>query len=285
MTELSDPCNRTGNGRVRLGHSGFLRYTRSLTPLGFIAIVGCADVLGYDNVSLGDSTGGASASGGTGSSGGNAGQPGNGGGGPPSGGGVASGGGGAPNGGSGAPSGGGSTSGGGSPGGGGAPSGGGGTTATGGTIGSHYETLTNPNGTGNEPGGVIPVCCVPSSTEKSGIDQVFTLLNQHRLANGKSALAYDTKLEAAIEGHAHHMALHSFWGHDAPESAVSSPWVRASLCGTSANGENLGNGYGSPASVMDGWKNSPGHNANMLGDFSRVGIGKYNTYWGQLFGN
>ncbi len=280
-----------------------MRCTRSLTPLGFLAIVGCANVLGYDDVSFGDGTGGAiygtggaSASGGSGGLGGTAGQPAgeggpSGGGGAPSGGSVSSSGGGPPNGGGGSPSGGGSTSGGGSPGGGGtlsgggAPSGGGGTTGTGGTTGSHYETLTNPNGSGNEPGGVIPVCCVPSSTEKSEIDQVFNLLNQHRLANGKSALAYDTKLEAAIEGHAHHMAVHSFWGHDAPESAVSSPWVRASLCGTSANGENLGNGYSSPASVMDGWKNSPGHNANMLGDFSRVGIGKYGSFWGQLFGS
>jgi uncharacterized protein YkwD len=129
------------------------------------------------------------------------------------------------------------------------------------------------------------VCCVPSSTEKSRITANFNLVNQHRLANGKSALAYDTKLEAAIEGHCHHMVSHSFFAHDAPESSVSSPWTRANLCGTSANGENIYYGSTSAESAFNAWKNSSGHNANMLnGSFKRVGIGNYGSRWGQLFG-
>jgi uncharacterized protein YkwD len=115
---------------------------------------------------------------------------------------------------------------------------------------------------------------------------VFALLNDYRISNGRSALTYDTKLEATIQGHCIHMGIHSFFDHTAPESAVSSPWTRANLCGTSANGENIANGYSSPAAVMTGWKNSPGHNANMLNSsFTRVGIGYYQGYWGQIFGN
>ncbi|MBI5535884.1 MAG: CAP domain-containing protein [Deltaproteobacteria bacterium] len=154
----------------------------------------------------------------------------------------------------------------------------------------HHETKTDPGGTGNEPGGVIPVCCVPSTQEKQFITEVFNLLNQHRANNGVGPLSYDNNLEAAIEGHCHHMAAHDFFSHTAPEGAVSSPWDRAALCGTSASGENIAVGQGSPAEVMDSWKNSPGHNANMLnGGFSRVGIGFYaggswGTYWGQIFG-
>ncbi len=132
---------------------------------------------------------------------------------------------------------------------------------------------------------MIPVCCVPSATEKSRITEGFNLLNQHRIANNKSALAYDTKLEAAIEGHCHHMVIHSFFAHDAPEAAISSPWTRANLCGTSANGENIYYGSSNPANAMNAWINSPGHNQNMLGNFKRVGIGNYNTHWGQLFGS
>jgi uncharacterized protein YkwD len=133
---------------------------------------------------------------------------------------------------------------------------------------------------------VIPVCCVPSTSEKSAIDQGFTLLNQHRAANGVGALAYDTKLEATIEGHCHHMATHTFFSHTAPESSVSSPWTRANLCGTSANGENIYYGSSSPSAAMNAWKQSPGHNQNMLnGGFNRVGIGLYGTRWGQIFGN
>lgn len=172
---------------------------------------------------------------------------------------------------------------------GGVATGGTGGSSTGGATGSHYETKTETGATGNEPGGIIPVCCVPSATEKAGIDEVFKLLNQHRLANGKSALAYDLKLEAAIVGHCHHMVTHPFSAHDAPEAVVGTPWTRATLCGagtTNYHGENIYWGSSTPTAPMDWWKGSPGHNANMLsGNFTRVGIGNYGTRWGQLFGS
>jgi hypothetical protein len=139
----------------------------------------------------------------------------------------------------------------------------------------HHETKTNTGATGKETDGLIPVCCVPSAQEKIVIMEVFDLLNKHRQANGKPALTYDAKLEAAIEGHCHHMAAHDFFAHTAPESSVSSPWTRAGLCGTSAAGENIAAGQQTAAAVMQSWINSPGHNANMLGNFSRVGIGYF----------
>lgn len=177
-----------------------------------------------------------------------------------------------------------------------APPGSGGTTGspgsttgggTSGGSGSHTEVLTTSGGTGGE-GSNIPTCCTPSSDEKSKIDEVFSQLNAYRASQGKSALTYDIKLEQAIEGHCHHMSVHSFFAHEAPESAVQSPWTRANKCGTSAGGENIAKGYSTPTSVMNGWKNSPGHNANMLNSsWKRVGIGYYTSgnYWGQLFGN
>ncbi len=56
-------------------------------------------------------------------------------------------------------------------------------------------------------------------------------------------------------------------------------------------GENVAAGYSSPKSVAEGWKNSPGHYANMINaSFSKIGIGMaqlsgttYGTYWAQLF--
>jgi uncharacterized protein YkwD len=142
--------------------------------------------------------------------------------------------------------------------------------------------------TGDEPACVIPVCCTPATTEKSSVDEVFRLLNAHRANNGISALAYDSLLESAIQGHCQHTSVHSFFDHNAPESSVTSPWTRATLCGTSANGENIAQGYATPAEVMTGWTNSSGHNANMLNSqFSRVGVGYEETgrYWGQIFGS
>jgi uncharacterized protein YkwD len=154
--------------------------------------------------------------------------------------------------------------------------------------GTHEDLTTFPNGTGGEPGGLIPVCCAPSAEEKKFIMEVFALLNQHRQSKGRAPLTYDDKLESAIMGHCHHMAAHGFFDHNAPENSVGDPWTRAEACGTSASGENIAVGQQSPQEVMDSWTWSPGHNANMLGDFTRVGIGFYaggewGTYWGQIF--
>ena len=169
---------------------------------------------------------------------------------------------------------------------GGSSSTGGGTSGTG-SGGSSDGTcsLEQSGATGNEPGGVIPVCCAPTAAEKAEIDAVFTLVNEHRAANGVAALAYDAELEAAIQGHCIHMDQHPFFDHTAPEPPVSSPWTRAELCGTSAGGENIANGQSSPEAVMASWKSSSGHNQNMLSsDFTRIGIGRHGSYWGQLFG-
>jgi uncharacterized protein YkwD len=171
----------------------------------------------------------------------------------------------------------------------------GGRTSTGGTMtgmggstpGTPAEcSVTRDGATGDEPGGLIPVCCTPAAAEKALIEEVFTLLNEHRMANGESALAYDTELESAVQGHCVHMSQHSFFAHEAEEEGVVTPWDRAKLCGTSANGENIAQGQRSPADVMEDWTNSSGHNQNMLAsNFKRVGIGYTadGRYWGQLF--
>nr|PZN24878.1 MAG: hypothetical protein DIU78_11315 [Pseudomonadota bacterium] len=147
-------------------------------------------------------------------------------------------------------------------------------------------SLSLPGATGNEPMGRIPVCCAPTEEEKVDITEVFTLLNEHRMANGRSALAYDDALEAAIQGHCVHMQQHSFFDHESEEESVGDPWERAELCGTRANGENIARGQRSPAAVMEAWIESSGHNQNMLNErFRRVGIGHVasGNYWGQLF--
>lgn len=60
-----------------------------------------------------------------------------------------------------------------------------------------------------------------------------------------------------------------------------------------ATGENMAAGYQTPAEVVEGWMNSPGHRANILDeDFNQIGIGyayrygtNYSHYWIQIFTN
>jgi hypothetical protein len=140
-------------------------------------------------------------------------------------------------------------------------------------------------GTGNEPDGMIPVCCVPGDEEKIMIEVMFVLLNEYRTANNIAPLAYDHHLGNCIQAHCQHMAVHSFFDHTAPEPAVADLLTRAALCGTTASGENIAMFQATAQDAIDGWKLSSGHNQNMLNPgFTRVGLGYYERYWGQLFG-
>src|SRR5690606_30655856 len=133
--------------------------------------------------------------------------------------------------------------------------------------------------------GEVPVCCTPQGSDREDVDEVFELLNAYRVSQGIDALAYDPVLEEAMQGHCKHMDQADFFAHESPVRELTTPWDRAEICGTSANAENIAAGQNSPAAVMDGWRNSSGHDRNMRSTgSSRVGIGKYGRYWGQIFG-
>ena len=103
------------------------------------------------------------------------------------------------------------------------------------------------------------------------------------------------KLVAAARGHSNDMAINDFFSHTGSDG--SSPWDRIERQGYSlaSGGENIAAGYSTPASVMDGWMNSPGHRANILNcGFTEIGIGyayladdtgsvNYHHYWTQDF--
>lgn len=146
-------------------------------------------------------------------------------------------------------------------------------------------SLTYTGGTGNEAGGVIPVCCAPTATEKADVDEVFRLLNAYRASKGKAPVTYDPELEASVQGHCLHMSEHGFFSHSSPESSVRSSFKRGPLCGATVNAEIIAKGQTSPERAMSSWRNSPGHNAVMLGSYTRVGIGHAGPYWAQVFGN
>ena len=121
-------------------------------------------------------------------------------------------------------------------------------------------------------------------------------INDYRAQNGLGALAACTSLNRAAQGHSEDMRDNNYFDHIGLDG--SEPWDRAcdacyeKGCGPStAMGENIAAGQPDAASVFDAWKNSPGHNANMLGgSFTQIGIGKatgggeYGVYWTNVFG-
>ena len=111
--------------------------------------------------------------------------------------------------------------------------------------------------------------------------QVLGIVNQERAKEGLSPLKMNAELLQTAMLRAAECSI--YFSHTRPDgspcfSACSAMW-----------GENIASGYGSPASVMNGWMNSAGHRSNILGEsYSTIGIGcvmrNGSLYWVQCFG-
>lgn len=136
------------------------------------------------------------------------------------------------------------------------------------------------------PPAPLPVPAVPSADPAEG--EVLALVNAQRSANGCGPVAWDEGLAAVARSHSDDMAARDYFSHTTPEGA--DPFQRAAAAGQSASAENIAAGQPTPAVVMDGWMNSPGHRANILNcSLTRLGVGvgyggSYGIYWTQLFG-
>jgi len=96
--------------------------------------------------------------------------------------------------------------------------------------------------------------------------EVLAATNKHRRSNGKSELTLDSKLTASAQEWARKLANtcefehrpHNQWpSHAGAENlAGSCEWYPQGI-----------------TPVFDNWKNSPGHNVNMLGDHKVMGVG------------
>ena len=99
--------------------------------------------------------------------------------------------------------------------------------------------------------------------DESGV--IFSLLNQARNGEGRSSLERMAALDAVALEWAKAMAASGTLSHNQSlSSQIPGGW--------SFIGENVARGYPSGSSMHEGWWSSSGHRANMLGDFTDVGI-------------
>jgi uncharacterized protein YkwD len=111
------------------------------------------------------------------------------------------------------------------------------------------------------------------------------VLNLLRARVGIGALALDVKLCAASRDHSKDMQEFNFFDHVSPVPGKEEPWDRAKLHGTTASSENIYQGGERGEDAIEGWWHSPGHHANMMAAGPRrVGMGKHEGFWTQLFG-
>ncbi|RAW23469.1 hypothetical protein PC110_g20096 [Phytophthora cactorum] len=116
-------------------------------------------------------------------------------------------------------------------------------------------------------------------------------VNAQRAAQGLPALCMNAKLMAASMRHSTDMAVNNFMSHTGSDGSTMSMRVTAAGYKWTRVAENVAAGQSSVAAVMTSWMNSPGHRANILGDYTMFGtayaynIGStYKHYWTQNFG-
>jgi uncharacterized protein YkwD len=133
--------------------------------------------------------------------------------------------------------------------------------------------------------------------------EMLTLINSHRAANGRGQLKLGQNIGAAAQHHSADMADRNYFSHTTAGSGEG-PSQRMIAHGYPANmtwwGENIYAGYGiqngvdlgSAQAAFTAWKNSAGHNANMLNpNYTTIGIDRssnpnsqYRNYWTTDFG-
>lgn len=121
---------------------------------------------------------------------------------------------------------------------------------------------------------------------------LVSLINQYRTGQGLGTLADDQKLTNAACWMGGDMAAHTYFSHT--DSLNRDSFKRMDAFGAigNARAENIAsltNQANSGQKIFSLWRNSPGHNANMLGPYSRIGVGfGYNSanktyYWAADF--
>lgn len=143
--------------------------------------------------------------------------------------------------------------------------------------------------------GAVPVTAALVTSYCASAEElaVLNLINQYRAQNGLPGLSLSLTLSKAAEYHSLDMAQYNYFSHNLADGTTWSQNItnHGYTYGT-WKGENIAAGHATPQSVFDGWRNSPGHNANMLHpSFTAIGIGlvvqpgtTYTYYWTTTFG-
>ena len=140
----------------------------------------------------------------------------------------------------------------------------------------------------------------PAASNPDFEQQVISLVNQQRRANGLPPLKLVTPLTNAARWFAKDMVDDNYFGpdHDTYDRSGGSlvkvcAWsarIGAFYTGWNGLAENIAAGYSTPQAAVTGWMNSPGHRANILSSSVwETGVGywsgaSYGHYWAQDFG-
>ncbi len=119
------------------------------------------------------------------------------------------------------------------------------------------------------PGGAASCVACASPIET----QTIALANISRIAEGLAPLTCDPRLAAAARAHSADMCARHFFAHDTPDGITLRMRLVAAGVRFWSAGENIAGNQTTPAEVHGSWMQSPMHRANILGNYTRIGLG------------
>lgn len=142
--------------------------------------------------------------------------------------------------------------------------------------------------TGRQASGPSPFHS-PLATKAGVVDaqEAARLISAYRATKGLGPVTVDPTLMAIATVHSDRMARDNKMAHVLPGEGSYTQRIAAGGFRASMAAENVAAGQGSLAEVLDAWKKSPGHNANLLlPNVSKIGIAlavapdsTYKTWW------
>lgn len=129
---------------------------------------------------------------------------------------------------------------------------------------------------------VVQSSCADSPTSSLERDACL-LTNSERRKQGLEPLRWDSRLFQAAQDHANDMSTRGYFSHVSPEGKSMVDRINKYSVRYWSAGENIASGFRTGESVVAGWMNSPGHRANILGQFNAIGIAQKDGYWVQVF--
>lgn len=99
--------------------------------------------------------------------------------------------------------------------------------------------------------------------------ELARIINQYRVSVGKSELQIVNHISFKSQEHNFYMIDNNVVNHDYFESRANNI---IQVLGAVKVGENIAYNYSTPNAALNAWLNSPGHKANLDGDYTHFGI-------------
>lgn len=99
--------------------------------------------------------------------------------------------------------------------------------------------------------------------------QLAQLINEYRVSIGKNALQTVNHISYKSQEHNFYMIDKKVVNHDYFTDRSNNI---INVLGAVKVGENIAYNFSTPNSALNAWKNSPGHKANLEGDYTHFGI-------------